>query len=72
MATATRTAKASIFRMSGKQQQQQQQQQRQQLCTCSTLFCTFLGRCFSRLQRKAIIKLPSLDNFRFLRINRHM
>ena len=73
MATATRTAKASIFRMSGKQQQQQQQQQqRQQLCTCSTLFCTFLGRCFSLLQRKAIIKLPSLDNSRFLRINRHM
>ena len=67
MATATRTAKASIFLMSGKQQQQ-----RQQLYTYSTLFCAFLDRCFSRLQLKAIIELPSLYNSRFLLINRHM
>ena len=26
--------------------------QQKQLCTCSTLFCTFLCRCFARLQRE--------------------
>ena len=26
--------------------------QKKQLCTCSTLFCTFLCRCFARLQRE--------------------
>ena len=26
--------------------------QKKQLCTCSTLFCTFLYRCFQRLQRE--------------------
>ena len=26
--------------------------QKRQLCTCSTLFCTFLCRCFARLQRE--------------------
>ena len=25
---------------------------KKQLCTCSTLFCTFLCRCFARLQRE--------------------
>ena len=25
---------------------------KRQLCTCSTLFCTFLCRCFARLQRE--------------------
>ena len=34
----------------GKENEKQQQQQ--QLCTCSTLFCTFLCRCFARLQRE--------------------
>ena len=27
-------------------------QQKNQLCTCSTLFCTFLCRCFARPQRE--------------------
>ena len=29
-----------------------------QLCTCSTLFCTFLCRCFARLQRETSRKSP--------------
>ena len=61
MATATRTAKTSIFLMSEKNK-----------ARAAQFFCTFLGRCFSRLQREAIIKLPSFDNSRFLCINRHM
>ena len=34
-------------------------QQKKQLCTCSTLFCTFLCRCFARLQRENLQKLLS-------------
>ena len=66
MATATRTAKASIFLMSEKNNNNNN------FARAAQFFCTFLGRCISRLQRKAIIKLPSLYNSRFLRINRHM
>ena len=28
------------------------------LCTCSTLFCTFLCLCFARLQRETFINFP--------------
>ena len=66
MATARRTAKTSIFLMSEKNNNNNN------FTRAAQFFCTFLGRCFSRLQRKAIIKLPSLDNSRFLCINRHM
>ena len=68
MATATRTAKASIFLMSEKKNNNDDNN----FARAAQFFCTFLGRCISRLQRKAIIKLPSLYNSRFLRINRHM
>ena len=66
MSTASRTAKTSIFLMSEKNNNNNN------FARAAQFFCTFLGRCFSRLQRKAIIKLPSLDNSRFLCINRHM
>ena len=66
MATATRTAKTSIFLMSEKNNNNNN------FARAAQFFCTFLGRCLSQLQRKAIIKLLSLDNSRFLCINRHM
>ena len=55
MATARRTAKTSIFLMSEKKNNNNN------FARAAQFFCTFLGRCFSRLQRKAIIKLPSLS-----------
>ena len=70
MATATRTAKASIFLMSEKNNNNNDNNFAR--AAQFFFFCTFLGRCFSRLQRKTIIKLPSLYNARFLLINRHM
>ena len=55
MSTASRTAKTSIFLMSEKNNNNNN------FARAAQFFCTFLGRCFSRLQRKAIIKLPSLS-----------
>ena len=51
---------------SNEQKKKQQQQRRQQLCTCSTLFVHFFAVVLYDFNVKPSLKLPSLNNSRFL------